>query len=572
MIAARRAGPMRVLLIASALLAFCPGVRVSAASASKVRAAAASSSAAPRLLLVLVIDQLRSDRVSSALPGGIGRLARRGRVFTHAALEHAATQTCPGHATILSGRHPGPAGIPANRFFVKGRSQAVYCAADESTAGEVLGVGARPADRGRSPHRLRVDTLGDWLKAAHPGSRVFALSAKDRAAIMLGGKHPDAVYWLDGERTGRFTTSRYYEARLPSWVRRWDAERLLGPLPARWQYANEEQKGAVRRDDYPAESARFGRTSPHPLKMRGDRQGTLARLMATPYLDQRTLDFARDLVHNEKLGEDEQTDLLAISLSATDYIGHYYGPRSQEARVALRRLDRDLGGFLDYLEQRVGRDRFFVVLTADHGVLPLPEWLRENEPERARCPVASGRISPAALEKALARHLSDEFGGGSALLGGSGGVWFERAGFSLRIDRERVRAAGASVERVAERLRVDLEQQPGVARVWSASAIERGEGPEPMATLYRHSWAQGRGGDLLIQPARGCLFTSHSTGTSHGSPWPDDRRVPLIFFGPGVGAGQVSGRARTVDIAPTLATILSIEAPEGIDGHPLPLR
>lgn len=530
-------------------------------SASERDGAAGLESTRPRLVLLLVVDQLRRDRIGAELPGGLGRLAREGRSFTDAALGHGLTDTCPGHVAISTGRHPASAGITGNRFIDRERLEVTYCVADEGPAGRLVGGATRvDPSKGRSPRNLRATTLGDWLKAQSPASRVFAVSAKDRSAIVLGGKQPDAAYWLDRNGTGRFLSSRHYHTTLPPWVARWTAEAVLAPLPASWEHATGDPPNGTRPDDFVGESTRLRRTSPHPIR-RDDDALSVEPLLATPYLDGRTLDFAQELVDTQELGRDEHVDLLALGLSGIDYIGHHYGPFSQESRDALERLDRRLGEFIAFLEQRAGRGRLIVVLSADHGVLPLPEW---SAAQQRQCPVASGRISPKALDRGLVEHLNAALGGGERRL-------FVREKYTLMFDPEGAATRGVGVERVSALAESYLEQQPGVARTWQRSEIMDADASEPIAALYRNSLADGRDADLVIQPAYGCLFTSYPTGTSHGSPYDYDRNVPLILFGPGIRAGRVPGPAATVDIAPTLASLLGIEAPADLDGVVLPL-
>ncbi|MFL2936243.1 MAG: alkaline phosphatase family protein [Myxococcota bacterium] len=513
-----------------------------------------------RLVVVIVIDQLRPERIHPSLPGGLGALVREGHGFPLAEQNHARTETCPGHATILTGRHPGAAGIPSNDFIDRRREQRLYCVADETEQGGVLAEGY-PQDplQGRSPSNLRVAGLGDWLKNENSDSRVYAVSAKDRAAIILAGHKADAAYWLDRKHTGRFTTSRFYRGSLPQWVRGWTGEHVLSGVPPEWVHASELDAQSSRADDHPGEDDSFGRTTPHPIEMEGDLLASIEAFSYTPYLDQRTLDFARQLVEEEGLGEGKRTDLLAVSLSGTDLIGHAYGPLSHESADALRVLDQDLGRFLEFLEERVGREHLLVVLTADHGVQALPEWL---EGRSSPCSVASGRVSPRELEADLKSHLDEQFGT-------SPSPWFMRnhMGF-LFFPESRTGVDPEEVEAVAAKW---LRIQPGVAGVISRKEIESGWSRAPFADLHAHSLAPGRGPDLFVETEYGCLFSDYPAGTSHGSPHDYDRRVPLVFFGAGIEPGETWLSARTVDIAPTLASRIGLSVSDELDGRVLPL-
>jgi arylsulfatase A-like enzyme len=266
------------------------------------------------------------------------------------------------------------------------------------------------------------------------------------------------------------------------------------------------------------------------------------------------------------LGGGPQADLLALGLSATDVVGHFYGPESWESRDSLARLDAALGHFLSFLETRLGVGQLLVVVSADHGVLPIPEWLQETG--RSHCPLPGGRLPEKQLFEGLAEHLDTRFGGprkGDA-------AWFAAESDRLTLNRRRAARAGVSAEALLAAAREHLESVEGVVRVWARDEVLAGGGLEPFATLYRNSWDPRIGGDLAIQVEEDCLLSDGRLATSHGSPYEYDRRVPLVFFGPGVEPGRVGGDAATVDVAPTLAHLLGIEAPADLDGRVLPMR
>jgi arylsulfatase A-like enzyme len=507
---------------------------------------------APRLVLVIAVDQLRRDRLDAELPGGLGRLAREGRVYTEAALDHALTETCPGHATMLTGRHPGAAGVPGNRFIDAEAGRRIYCVEDPADDARVLG-----GEQGRSPRALRVTALGDWLREARPGTRVFSISGKDRAAITLGGKRPDAAYWLEREGALGFTTSRYYREALPDWVEAWNT-RMLEPLPKAWKHEFDE--GAPRIDDYVGEAERFSRTTPHPLAHE-QRRDFLEHVYYSPYLDELTLNFASELVRREQLGQGDGPDLLALGLSATDLVGHLYGPGSREARDALVRLDRALGAFLADLEQRLGAGQVLVVLTADHGVLPLPEWLAEEG--QSLCPVEGGRVALTSVGLWLNWDLHRRF----TWIVTTPKDWLLFAGSQLAVNRPVAEAQGIDPAEVAAATERHLESLPAVAEVWTPEELAQDEGA--WARLYRNSRDPERSGDLIVQLEPTCLLSPYDAGTSHGSPYGYDRAVPLLFWGDGIEPARVPGPAATIDIAPTLARRLGLVPPTKLDGRVL---
>ncbi len=516
----------------------------------------AAAESSPRLVLLVSVDQLRRDRLDARLPGGLGRLAREGRVHLEGALDHALTETCAGHATMLTGRHPGAAGIPGNSFIDAKAGQSVYCVSDPAEDARVIG-----AEQGRSPRNLRVTTLGDWMKAARPETRVFSVSGKDRAAIAMGGQHPDAAYWFNRTGAVGFTTSRYYRESLPDWVAGFNAGFLDG-LPETWAHALDgaPPPPPPRPDDYAGESPDYSRTTPHPLRD-GDPEQFADNLYFTPYLDEITLKFATELVAKEKLGERGGADLLAVSLSAGDGVGHLYGPGSHEARDALLRLDRALGEFLGFLEARLGEGELLVALTSDHGVLPLPEWLEETGANR--CPVAGSRVGMRRLGLGLAWELHRTFTPIVALPKD----WVVFAGSQIGVSRPVASEQGVEVGAILAAVERYLEAEPSIAQAWTAEELEQSD--SEIARLYRNSRDPERSGDLLVQLEPTCLVSPYDYGTSHGSPYLYDRAVPILFWGAGIAPARVEGPAATVDIAPTLARHLGLEPPPDLDGRSL---
>ncbi|MFP6630048.1 MAG: alkaline phosphatase family protein [Myxococcota bacterium] len=515
----------------------------------------------PKLVVLIAVDQLRRDRLDATLPGGLGRIVREGHVFSDAVLDHAMTETCAGHVTMLTGRHPGPSGIVGNTYIDVETGARRYCVEDHAVDAAVLGGGDDPED-GRSPRNLRVDTLGDWLKAADPEARVFSVAAKDRSAITLGGRRPDGAYWMIREGAPIFTTSRYYRGELPEWVEafnRADGGGLVSRVPSHWTHATEPLPGRHQRlDDFPGESDERSRVSPHPLHAASD-EDFADNLYASPYVDDLTLAFARTLVEQEGLGDRDHPDVLAIALAGTDTVGHAYGPGSLEARDALLRLDASLGELLAFLESRVGEGRLLVALTADHGVLPLPEWLEATG--ALECPVEGGRqgLISFILRLEIKLHL--------ALSPFSWPGFWVHAASQLTVNRQRAADWGIPIERVVAVAEQWLEEQPAVREAWTRREIARGK--DDFARLYRNSFDPQRSGDLAIQLEPTCLLDFQGAGTTHGSPYDYDRNVPIVFFGSGIAAGSTPGPAATVDIAPTLAARIGLVPPSGLDGRNL---
>ncbi len=514
----------------------------------------------PELVLVVAIDQLRRDRALASLPGGIGRLLREGRVFVNAQLGHAISTTCPGHVTMLTGRFPGSIGVPDNAHLERGEWQQRYCVADPQSP--VLGPGDLDAELpGRSPALIDATALGDWLQRQDPAAQVLSIGGKDRAVIALAGKRPTAAIWFDRDQ-GKFNTSRYYATELPQWVAPASLPSVLDALPQTWTHA----PGDLRVDDFVGENDEFERTSGHPLGV-GERGEVAEQFYASPWIDEAVLQLAERAISAEGLMTNQRTDLVALSLPATDVVGHYYGPFSAESADSLQRLDLGLGKLLQSLENQVGghteAGQLLVVLTSDHGVAALPEWLQQQNAQR--CPVDDGRVSALSVLGGMLWHVYKEFSAPFGLpqrlvsLGGT----------MLYVTEDPELLGEHSHAEVVAELETYLESQPYVAQAWTASELVEQAPSNPIAQLYLNSYSAKHSGDLMLQLEPGCQLSD--TGTTHGSPYAYDRDIPLVFFGSAIAAGADTQSAASVDIATTLADLLGLPTPDGLDGVVLPV-
>jgi len=519
-----------------------------------LRAHAAST---PRLAVILVVDQMRADyldRYSSQWTGGFKRLLSEGCVFTQADLNYAASETAPGHATISTGCYPRSHGIVGNSWFDQVTGNQRRCVED-SLAGPVDGEGGEA-----SPRSLLAPTLADWLKDASPSSRVVSIAGKDRAAILLGGRHPDLAFWYS-TKTGHMVTSDYYVRTAPEWARAFNAADWISHhVPAEWsRVAPESAYAQDGPDDFPAERP-WGsdRALPHPF----EKSGLAMQVRNSPYMDMLVMDFAREARRAERLGEHKAMDLLLISLSATDYIGHNFGPDSHEIHDQLLRVDRLVGDFLDELDRDIGRDRVLLALTADHGVMSIPEYVQQIEKRPAsRTP---SEIAVAQIE-AIDCELQKEWGVSEQLI--------QPAPFldSLRLDYAAAARAGVDRETLERRVREQFLAIGIVEDVYFAGELRDAATPDrPYLDDYVRSFRPGRGDDLYFRICEGCIVAPADYPAIHGTPYAYDTRVPLIFWGSGVRPGRSDGPAHTVDLAPTMACIAGISIPPRVDGRPLP--
>ena len=490
------------------------------------------------LVVLVAVDQLRPDYLRTfdrQFTGGFRRLLDRGAVFEQGRQLHAITETAPGHATMLSGRHPARTGIVSNEHGV------------EDPLAPFLG---NPHVIGASPRNFRGTTLFDWMLAGDPGVRVLSVSRKDRGAILPVGRARGEVYW---SFDGRFATSRYYADTLPDWVEafnaRRSAERLAGSV---WTLLRPES-AYPEPDDPPFENGGRSQTFPHPLP--AGAVETAQRLGSFPWMDSLTIEFALDGVRHLELGRRGRPDLLSVSLSTTDAVGHQYGPDSRELHDHLLRLDRWLGRFLDSLAVLVPGQRTVVALTADHGVQPLPEWSRAHGRPAAR--LWLGDLASRAGQ-ALARRYRMDFG-----------LRFD-AGL-LAADTLALHARGVNVDSLARALAGAVRGRPGIRRVFTPASLRAAPADDPEAILWRNQLPAGFGWLLagVIEP--GYVWSlPDRTLAQHGSTAPLDLTVPIAFLGPGIRPQRSTRVVRTVDIAPTLAAFIGVTPTEALDGRVLP--
>jgi hypothetical protein len=395
------------------------------------------------------------------------------------------------------------------------------------------------------------------MKAAWPGSKVYAVSAKDRSAILSAGHRPDGAFWFD-RRTGGFTSNPSIVAELPSWGAEFWGERLFASrlfaegVPERWDYPTRPGLGP---DDYPFEDPEFSRAAPHPLASGApgsEERGRVPRnVLFSPWIDWLTIRLAVTILEREDLGKDDAPDLLVVALSGADLVGHLYGPGSHEHLDLLLRLDGWMGDLIEASERGAGDRGVLFALSSDHGVLPLPETVPWGR-----------RIDAAGLRTRVVADLVERWGRDHELL-------VESFGTHVYLDRRIIERLGLKLDEAIERVRATLTGFPEIARVYRRSDLAGSAGGDPFLQLHRNAYDPDRGGDLVLQPCSGCLITSDPDGTSHGTPYDYDRRVPMIFMGAGAKGGEDPGECATVDMVPTLATALGLEFGSPRDGRPL---
>jgi hypothetical protein len=510
--------------------------------------------------------------------GGFRRLKSEGAWFANCRYRYANTVTGAGHATIATGCAPRRHGIIGNDWYDRRFAADVYCVGDEhytqipaspSSLFDLTGtlMGRR---RGKAPTRLLTPTLADALKDATGGKgRVISISLKDRSAILLGGRPADGCYWLQTS-TGTFVTSTYYENRLPLWVsdfnRSRPGDRWFG-RPWKRVRLDLDYTRYSGPDDERAEGTGVGqgRTFPHPMDAgeKAPRESYYLALYNSPFGNDLLLELAKQAIESERLGQRDAPDLLCISFSSNDTVGHCYGPDSQEVLDITLRSDQLMQDFLSYLDAKVGKGRYVIAVTADHGVCPLPEVAGTQGKD-------AGRISSDVIGRDLERFLDSKFGANEA------GHWIEaRQELWLYLNERLLQQRSLPKAMVEHSIADWLAQQPGILAAYPRAQFD-GEGQlqDPIGEAARLSSHPERCGDIAVILKPYYLFSSppdrrnplqRPTGTTHGTPHLYDTHVPLLVYGPGIKEGEQDRTISPGSIAGILARALGIHPPRAAD-------
>lgn len=500
---------------------------------------ASAYNAHPKLVVVIVIDQFRGDYLERYRDqfgdAGFRMLLDRGAYFANCNYNYANTRTAPGHATLFTGAYTIGHGIMANEWWNPASKNMVTSVEDDAT--KLVGVNG--GKTGASPHNLLADTLGDELKLATQGkARVFAVSLKDRAAVLPGGFAADGAYWIEPQR-GDWITSTYYRNDLPQWVLDFNARQINKYWSREWKDA----RGVL-----------LGSTA-HRKKKDGADAGFYEVVGSTSFANQYELEFARNLILYENIGRGPATDLLSISLSANDILGHQVGPDSPQMQQMALDLDRDLADFFDFLGHQIGLADTWIALSADHGVSPVPEQV-----EKLRIP--AGSLDRAKLETEINAAIATKFAhgrAGSYVKADYPLFWLDEPSFAaLHVsEREAEQAVGEAAERAAH-LR-------GYYTKWQLAA-----GDTPSTALgrkYLNSYSPEGSWYVMGLPE---MFTvGFAGGTDHVSPYNYDTHVPLVFYGLPFQPGTYRTSVEPIDMAVTFASLLGINAPTHATGRVL---
>lgn len=511
-----------------------------------------SKTPAPKLVVFISIDQMRPDyfeRYGHLFSGGLNRLYSKGVVYTNADLNFASSETGPGHAALGTGTYPWKSGIHGNEWIDPVTKKNVYCVED-SLAKPVEGEGG-----GFSPRNLVIPAIGDWLKQSSKKSKVVSVSSKDRAAILMAGKNPDLVFWY-GRKNGTMVTSDYYMKTLPRWVKEFNASGWIEKnVPTSWtKILNDAEYEKIGPDEFAAEIKWKDDTSfPHEFT-----EGKKSeQIMGTPYGDLFVIDFSLAAVKNEKLGQRGVTDVLCVSLSNCDYIGHSYGSDSHEILDLLIHIDRGLEKMFDELDKTVGKNNYVVALSADHAVCPLPEFNSQYKNIPATRYSYTNDIKPkldslSSLLKYQLNTAEDVLIKNSFINYGPA----QKDGWdSLHLQREITKGL----------LGIDAF----VDVYFRHEMVGTEKSDKPFIQKYRNSYYAPRGEDFQYRIRENCIISSRTYGTTHGSPYSYDTHVPLIFWWNNAVPQKISREVTSADAAPTLAKFSGFSFPKNLDGVPL---
>jgi len=527
-------------------------VSVSAQKKKIGTAPAATSLPQPKLVVGLVVDQMRWDYLyryyDRYQAGGFKRLLNEGFTCENTNIDYIPTVTAAGHTCIYTGSVPALHGIAGNDFIIQATGKSMYCT-DDST---VVAVGSTSKAGQMSPRNLLVTTVTDELRlATNFRSKVIGIALKDRGGILPAGHTANAAYWFDDE-SGNWISSTYYMNDLPAWVKNFNNQKVAEKyLKQDWNALypiNTYVQSAP--DNSPRYEGKFGGTEAPtlPIKTSELYKGKVGMIRSTPFGNTMTLDLARAAVEGEQLGKNVVTDFLAVSLSSTDYVGHQFGPNSVEAEDTYLRLDKDLAAFFSYLDATVGKGNYSVFLTADHGAAHNPRYLIDHN-------IPAGYWDDYKAVVDMEKLMEDKFKVKNLIR--------SMANYQVTFNNGIIKKEGLNIDALKQICVDYLEAQPTIAFAVDMQKAQTANIPEDLRTRIINGYNVEHSGviQIILKPG---YFTGHgSTGTTHGSWNPYDTHIPLVFMGWGIKHGSLTRQTHMTDIAPTVASLLHIQAPNG---------
>ncbi|NRA91314.1 MAG: alkaline phosphatase family protein [Psychroserpens sp.] len=516
------------------------------------------SSERPKLVVGIVVDQMRYDYLtrfkSKYGDGGFKRMMKEGFSCRNHHFNYIPTYTAPGHASIFTGTTPKYHGIIGNNWYDKIEKLEVYCASDYS----VDPVGTDSNAGRMSPHRMLTSTFCDENRLfTQLRGKTIGVAIKDRGAILPAGHTANAAYWFHGKDEGKFITSSFYMDQLPEWVNRFNnsdtADSYFKVWDTYYDISTYTESGI---DNYELEGGFKGKetpTFPYDLNALKDQNGGYELLKGTPYGNSLTTDFAIAAIEGEHLGSDDYTDVLTVSYSSTDYVGHNFGVSAKETEDTYIRLDKDLERLLNYLDTKVGKGDYTVFLTSDHGAVEIPAYLKANN-------IPSGYVYNQDRKQEFQKFLMDTFGAVDIIEDVSNDqIFFNHA---------KIKELGLNHLDVQQLVADEQLTYENVSKVYTAHTMNTTHYSEGVEHLLQNGYNQKRSGDVIVVNDVSYI-NFRKTGTTHGSGSNYDTHVPLLFFGKGIKQGYTNEKTVIPDIAPTISALLGISFPNASTGRPL---
>jgi predicted AlkP superfamily pyrophosphatase or phosphodiesterase len=522
----------------------------------------AQGKAKPKLVVGIVVDQMCYEYLyryqSKFSKQGFVKLMNSGTHCRNTQYNYVPTFTGPGHASIYTGTTPVNHGIVANDWYDRSLHKTVNCVGDSS----VQTVGSSSTSGLCSPKNLKAHTITDQLKLTYPASRVIAVSIKDRSAILPGGHLSDGSYWFDYSN-GNFITSTFYKTALPAWVADFNAQKQAdGYLQQTWNTLNDistyTESGP---DNTPYEILMPGKTEPvfpYDLKAMSGSTPNYSLFTASPFANTFLTDFALHALASEKLGQRQETDFLCISYSTPDIVGHAFGPYSVEIEDVYLRLDLEIARLVRQLEKQVGKENLVLFVTADHAVVPVPQFLTDHQ-------LPGGYLFLTPLIESLKTKAAAHFGADFVITEENDNVYF---------DRELLKSKGIDLLAAQEYVKEEIRNWTGVKRVYTAHELELTSTDLEWRDMVGRGFRYAESGDVIFLTEPGYLTKGTDTerahrGTSHGSSFNYDTHVPLIWYGGMIPKQEIIRRVNITDITATLVHILNVQKPNATTGEPI---
>lgn len=512
----------------------------------------------PKLVVGIVVDQMRYDYLTKFWDKfeeeGFKRMITEGFNFKNNHFNYVPTYTGPGHTSVWTGTSPMNHGIIGNNFYNKFENKKVYCAGDP----EVTPVGTESSAGKMSPHRMKTTTVADQNRLhTQMRGKTIGVSIKDRGSILPAGHTANAAYWFHGSDEGRWITSSFYMDELPKWVKDFNnsgkAKSYLKVWNTLYDIETYKESGSDENEFEGGYKGKKNATFPYDLADLSKKNGDFDIIVHSPYGNDLTLDFALAAIKAEELGQDEDTDFLALSFSSTDKIGHNFGVNSKEVEDAYLRLDKNIAELLNELDRSVGEDNYTVFLTADHGGGHVPNYLKSVD-------IPAGYFNYDKFNKKLDNKLYERFNVKDLISNISNDQIF--------FNNEVLRKEGVSSVQLQTFIADFALQYDQIDKVFTREQMINGSYTKGVAASIQNGFNQKRSGDVILVLDPSTIVYS-KTGSTHGSGLMYDTHVPLIFYGKGIKQGSTSERSEIPDIAPTISSLLGIAFPSGATGKPL---